>query len=1055
KITQKKPENLFKNYSKSKFGRVFLGKTTQKFHLPDLNKIQLNSYRDFLQMEVDKYQRKNFGLEYLFRSAFPFRSNDEKVTLEYDSYTIEEPKIEIKEAIAKDKTHALSVKATIRLILEETEEIKEQETYICDLPYMTEDGTFIINGAERVVVSQIHRSPGVIFEFNERANLFYSRLIPDKGPWLEFEIVKNILYVRMDRKARIPVTTFFRAMGWVETEKILSEFYTREKTSISEDEKNHKNLIGRYTFTDIVGNSNSDISSSKISKNSEESKVIVKAGSEITNEHIEKIIASGIKEIELIPEDEIEKNEVIINTVERDTILTQEQACVYIYTVIRGSEPSNPKAAKSEIIRRWKDKDNNNFYDSFTKPEIPGVDPSQIVQEDKSIFFNPKNYSLGLVGRYKINKKFNYGENVESECLEPFDIFETVKHLLKVRMAEIPVDDIDHLGNRRIRCVGEQLVNHLKVCFARMQRLAKERITIQDHDTLTPQNLLSIKPVTAGIKEFFGTAQLSQFMDQTNPLAAITHKRRLNALGPGGLTRERAGFVVRDIHYTHYGRMCPIETPEGPNIGLIVSLASYAKINKYGFIETPYFKIKNGQVTDKIDYLSALEEDRYKVTPYNLSLEKGNSFKEKLVPVRDRGDYPMVFPSEVDYMDVSPMQVISISSSLIPFLEHDDANRALMGSNMQRQALPLLFSKAPLVGTGIEEHVAKYSGFCIRAKSSGEITKVDNSTIEVKDGKNTQIYNLKKSFRTNQDTYYNQRPIVKEGDQVEVGDLLSDGPAIDNGELALGRNVLTAFMTWEGYNYEDAILMSEKLLMDDVYTSIHIEELDLESRETKLGKEQITRDIPNISEDEYRELDDDGIIQIGAKVKPGSILVGKVTPKGHTEITPEYKLLHSIFGEKARDVKDTSLRVPHGVEGTVVGIKKYTRENRDDLKPGVIEKIKVYLAKKRKLKEGDIFAGRHGNKGVVARILPEEDMPFLPDGRSVEVVLNPLGVPSRMNIGQIYELVLGLIAEKNNVKFATPVFNGVNYDDILSMLKDSNLPEHGPTLVHKTIGQII
>lgn len=1036
KSPRKEIKELFKNYPKSKFGRVFLGKTLQEFQLPDLNDMQLDSFRDFLQKDVGRYQRKNFGLEFLFRSTFPFVSNDGKVRLEYDSYMVEDSNIGIEDAVAKDKTFSLSIKAIIRLILEETGEIKEQEIYVCDMPDMSENGTFIVNGAERVVVSQIHRSPGVIFDFNQRANLFHSRLIPERGPWLEFEIVKDILYVRIDRKGRIPVTTFFRAMGLVDTEQILDKFYSREKVAIVRDRDSlEKILVGRYAFIDI-GN------------REKEDGIIIKAGSRITSDQIEPLISLGIEEIDLIPNEEIEKNEIIINTVERDTVLTQEQACVYIYTVVRGSEPANQKVAKIDIIRRWKNEETGDFYDSFTKPEIKGLDPSLIVQEDKSIFFNPANYSLGLVGRYKISKKFNYSENIESSCLEPIDIFETVKYLIKVRMGESPIDDIDHLGNRRIRCVGEQLVNHLKICFDRMQRLAKERITIQDHDTLTPQNLLSVKPITAGIKEFFGTAQLSQFMDQTNPLAAITHKRRLNALGPGGLTRERAGFEVRDIHYTHYGRMCPIETPEGPNIGLIVSLASYARINKYGFIETPYYEVKNGKVSDKVDYLSAIEEDRYQITPFNLSLNDDKTFSEKLIPVRKQGDYPLISPSDVDYMDVSPMQVISISSSLIPFLEHDDANRALMGSNMQRQAVPLLFSEAPLVGTGIEEGVANYSGFCVRAKAAGEVVKVDNSTVEVREKKELHTYQLKKVFRTNQDTYYNQKPIVKVGDRVKPGELLSDGPAVDGGELALGRNVLTAFMNWEGYNYEDAILMSENLLKGDVYTSIHVEEFEVESRETKLGKEHITRDIPNISEDEYRELGDDGIIRIGTKVKAGSILVGKVTPKGHTEITPEYKLLHSIFGEKARDVKDTSLRVPHGVEGTVVSIKKYTRENRDDLKPGVIERVKVHLAKKRKLKEGDKFAGRHGNKGVVARVLPQEDMPFLPDGRSIEVILNPLGVPSRMNIGQIYELILGMVAKENDITFSTPVFNGVNYDEISKLLKESGFSEHGRSVLY-------
>ena len=1034
-------EKILANYPRSKRERIYVGQAPPFSHLPNLNEIQIDSYKRFLQEGVNKHKRADTGLEHLFRFVFPFRSNDGKVTLEYDSYTIEQSAITIEEALEKDKTHSVGIRAVIRLILEETQEIKEQEIYVCDLPYMTDNGTFVINGAERVVVSQIHRSPGVIFDYNERMNMFHARLIPERGTWLEFEIVKDIMYVRIDRKARIPITTFLRAMGWVKAEQILGEFYTQEVKSIPDNEEEARSeLIGRYTFTDIQVQAR---------EGEAPSPTILRGGGKITAENLSAIIEAGIKELILIPREEVEKREIILNTIERDTILTQKDACVYIYMVVHGSEVPNQEIAKSEVIRQWKNEITGEIIDAYEKPKIEGVDPNAIIQADRSLFFNENQYSFGIVGRYKINKKFDYQEEIESKCLAPRDIFETVKHLIKVWNGELPVDDIDHMGNRRIRQIGEQFTNHLKVCFTRMQRLAKERITIQDHDTLTPQNLLSIKPITAGIKEFFGTAQLSQFMDQTNPIAAITHKRRLNALGPGGLTRERAGFEVRDIHYTHYGRMCPIETPEGPNIGLIVSLASFARINQYGFIETPYFKVLRGKVTEEIEYLSAIEEDRYKITPYNTTLGKNKEIKDELVAVRERGNYPMVYPKEVDYMDVSSMQIISISSSLIPFLEHDDANRSLMGSNMQRQAVPLLFSEAPIVGTGMEEKMVTYSGFSILCKHPGKVKYVDNSRIEVQSPSHgVNVYKLKKGGRTNQDTYYNQKPVVKEGDRVEKGDILCDGPSIKGKEVALGKNVLTAFMTWEGYNYEDAILMSDALIKEDVYTSIHIEEFEVECRETKLGKEQITRDIPNLSEDKYKELDDNGIIHVGTRVKPRSILVGKVTPKGHTDITPEYKLLHSIFGERARDVKDNSLRVPQGTEGIVVGVKHYTRENRDELKPGVIEHVKVYLAKKQRLKEGDKFAGRHGNKGVAARVLPEEDMPFLPDGRAIQVVLNPLGVPSRMNIGQIYELILGLIGHENGIRFATPVFNGVNYENIQKMLKEADLPDHGKTVLY-------
>ena len=696
------------------------------------------------------------------------------------------------------------------------------------------------------------------------------------------------------------------------------------------------------------------------------------------------------------------------------------------------------------VIRQTIDMSNEFFVSS--DPDIcPNceADKSQLLRNDKSIFFNHDQYSLGDVGRYKINKKFDYKNSNNEQVLSIRDILSTVKHLIGIKNSELATDDIDHLGNRRIRCVGEQLVNHLKSCFVRMERLVKDRVTIQEHKTLTPQNLISIKPITAGINEFFGTSQLSQFMDQTNALSAITHKRRLSALGPGGLTRERAGFEVRDIHYTHYGRICPIETPEGPNIGLIVSLASFARVNDYGFIETPYYKVVDGKVTDEVRYLSAIEEERYVIVPANTHLNEDNSFKEEIIAARRRGDYPMSFSKDVDYIDVSSKQIVSVSASLIPFLEHDDANRALMGCNMMRQAIPLLYPDSPIVGTGLEEAMAKDSGFCQLAKEDGEVTYVDNSRIEITTKDSVEKYKLTKSYRTNQDTYYNQSPIVKEGDQVLKGDVLCDGPSIDKGEIALGKNVIVAFMTWEGYNYEDAILMSENLLKRDTYTSIHIEQLEIESRETKLGKEQITKDIPNISEEDYKELDENGIVMVGAKVKHGSILVGKVTPKSHTEITPEYRLLYSIFGEKAREVDDTSLRVPHGTDGVVIGVYHYSRENRDDLKAGVIEKIKILLATKRKLREGDKFAGRHGNKGVVARIIPQEDMPFNEEGEPVDIVLNPLGVPSRMNIGQVMETVLGYAGYKSNKKIAVPVFNGMTYGDVKEYLKICGLEEEG------------
>jgi DNA-directed RNA polymerase subunit beta len=1031
---------VLKDFQASERNRYHLGRRIDPFELPDLNQIQVDSFRMFLQEEVPAPKRKNQGLQYLFNSTFPFKSNDSKVRLEFDSYVVGTPRYTIEECLEKDRSFVVPIKCTIRLILEETGEIKEQEIFLADLPYMTDEGTFVINGAVRVVVSQIHRSPGVIFDYNQRANLYHARLIPERGPWLEFEITKDLLYIRIDRKSRILATTLLRAIGFVQNEEILSQFHTGSEIDVPADAAAAKAaLAGAWLFKRVNV------------KNAEgEDELLFAAGAELIDEKIDALVEKGVTKVCVVTPSEIDEEAIVLRTLERDNVPTQEDACMMLYTVVRGSEPANVKTAKNEILRRWESSiDKEKTWEQFDPPMATRPDET-FRQIDKSIFFNNDIYSLGSVGRYKINKKFNYGDPDSAATLSPRDIVQTMKHLILVRSGDMPQDDIDHLGNRRIRSVGEQLVNHLKICFSRIERLAKERMTIQDHDTLTPQNLISIKPVTAGIKEFFGTSQLSQFMDQTNPLSAVTHKRRLNALGPGGLTRERAGFEVRDIHYTHYGRMCPIETPEGPNIGLIVSLATYAKINEYGFIETPYYKLKEGKLTEDLQYLSAIEEDRYKITPWNPNVKKDGTYTDRFVPVRSKGDYPLEEPKSVDFMDVAPNQIISISSSLIPFLEHDDANRALMGSNMQRQAVPLLFSEAPVCGTGMEESTAHASGFVIKAKNEGKVIWADNGEVHVQPdgGKKPDVYKLKKAQRTNQDTYYNQRPIVHEGEVVKKGQVLADGPSTEKGELALGKNVLCAFMPWEGYNYEDAILMSENLLKADTYTSIHVEEFEVEARETKLGKEYITRDIPNISEEDFKELDDDGIVRVGAYVRAGSILVGKVTPKGHTEITPEYKLLHSIFGEKAKDVKDTSLRLPHGNEGVVIGIKRYTRDNRDDLKPGVIERIKVYLAKKRKLKVGDKFAGRHGNKGVVARIMPIEDMPFLPDGRPIDVVLNPLGVPSRMNIGQILELILGWAGREMGVTFASPVFNGAPYESIQKILKGAGLPEDGKTVLH-------
>lgn len=981
------------------FSRVVLGRVSPKeYCLSGLNVLQFDSYESFLQKSVSPQDRKDQGLESLFRNTFPFVSSDSKIILEYGGYKIEEPVGTLEECILSDRTYSVLIRATIRMVVKESsdsekiEEIKEQDVYFFDLPHMTPDGTFVVNGAERVIVSQVHRSPGVVFDYGERVNLYHSRLIPDKGAWLEFEISRDALYARVDRRGRIPVSAFLRTLGYETNESILDLFYSSEKVEVTDGEINLQSpLVGRYLRKDIK----------VVDK-------VILAGVRLGVAEVVQFVEASITEIFVIPYEEVESNFLIINTLERDD-LNVENSISFVYMMIRGSEPSNAKSAREEI---------------------------------ESLFFSVQNYWLGPVGRYKINKKFNYQESKTSLCLDREDIIETIRYLIKVKAGVLPLDDVDHLGNRRVRLIGEQLVGCLRPAFLRMQRLARERTSIQDTGSLSPQNILSVRPIVSAIKEFFGMAQLSQFMDQTNPLAAVTHKRRLNSLGPGGLTRERAGFEVRDIHYTHYGRVCPIETPEGPNIGLIVSLGAYARVNKYGFIESPYFKVVDGNVTDEVEFLSAIEEDRYKISP-SVDLGEGGKILSEVVPVRNRGNYEVVLRENVDYMDVVASQIFSISSLLIPFLEHDDANRALMGSNMQRQSVPLLISESPIVGTGVERDVARYSGFCVCAKESGEVVYVDSSKIVVKEDVSEQVreYFLKKMDRTNQDTCYNQRPTVKKGENVVQGQVLSDGPCIRDGDLSLGRNIFVAFMTWEGYNYEDAVLMSEELIKQDVYTSIHIEEFEVESRETKLGREIITSDIPSISEEELRNLDENGVILVGSFVTQGSILVGKVTPKGHTEITPEYKLLHSIFGEKAKDVKDTSLRVPHGSEGVVIGVRRYSRENKDSLRPGVVERVKVFLAKKRRLTEGDKFAGRHGNKGVVARILPVEDMPYMADGTPVQVVLNPLGVPSRMNIGQIFELVLGMVGHVSGKKFAVPVFSGLKYEDINQMIEEAGLPK--------------
>ncbi|MGI6145397.1 MAG: DNA-directed RNA polymerase subunit beta [Peptococcia bacterium] len=899
--------------------------------IPNLIEIQKNSYEWFLRD----------GIREMFKDISPIQDFTGNLVLEIIDYKLEEPKYSVAECRERDVTYNAPMRVKARLINKETGEVKEQEVFMGDFPLMTEKGTFIINGAERVVVSQLVRSPSVYYTEEIDASgkkICGATIIPNRGAWLEFETDANEnIYVRVDRTRKLPVTVLLRALGYSTNGRIAELFQDDERICL---------------------------------------------------------------------------------TLERDHTESEDEALVEIYKRLRPGEPPTVDSARTLLY---------------------------------SMFFDPKRYDLARVGRYKLNKKLKLDISPDIKHLTKEDIVATIKHLILLMKGEGKADDIDHLGNRRLRSVGELLQNQFRIGLSRMERVVKERMTIQDVDVITPQMLINIRPIVAAIKEFFGSSQLSQFMDQTNPLAELTHKRRLSALGPGGLSRERAGFEVRDVHYSHYGRMCPIETPEGPNIGLIGSLSSYARVNEFGFIETPYRKVdkETGKVTDEIVYMSADEEDNYVIAQANAPLDDEGRFINPKVNVRYADEILEVPVSQVDYMDVSPKQVVSIATALIPFLEHDDANRALMGANMQRQAVPLLKTDAPLVGTGMEYKIAKDSGVVVSALNSGVAERVTASEIVIRtDEGELDHYKLDKFIRSNQGTCINQRPIISKGERVEKGQVIADGPSTEHGELALGRNVLIAFMTWEGYNYEDAILISNKLVKEDYFTSIHIEEYECDARDTKLGPEEITRDIPNVGEDVLKDLDERGIIRIGAEVRPGDILVGKVTPKGETELTAEERLLRAIFGEKAREVRDTSLRVPHGEAGKIVDVKVFTRENGDELAPGVNQIVRVYIAQKRKISEGDKMAGRHGNKGVISRILPEEDMPFLPDGTPIEIVLNPLGVPSRMNIGQVLETHLGWAARALGIHVATPVFDGATEEDIVEILEEANLPRNGKTILY-------
>ena len=1007
--------------------RQYIGKDIQNFmDVPDLIDIQTSSYESFLQAQKIKAGEapENQGLQEVFTSTFPIESPNGDMSLEFEYYELDYPNIKFTELECKQKglTYSVPLKARIDLTFLNDGHIIQKDIYMGDIPLMTERGTFIINGAERVVVSQIHRSPGVIFQHEK--GVYSSRIIPYRGSWLEFEIdqKKDLIYAKIDRKKKILGTMFLRALGYSTREEIIRCFYAVEKASVSDNAEVREALVDRVLASAVIIND----------ENGNE-KRLFNAGSRLHPHDIDDLLANNITEIDVInfntkknPNDKDEKNtsldsQIIINCFEREEVRyvkegsvdmepLKEDALAAVYAVLLPGEPITVDAAEKDL---------------------------------HSMFFSDRRYDLGRVGRYKLNKKFDYKDDVQDFTLINDDIINTMKILINVYIDEDVIDDIDHLGNRRIRCVGELMTNQLKTAFSRMERIVKERMGLKETETIKPQDLISIKPIVASIKEFFGSSQLSQFMDQVNPLAELTHKRRLNALGPGGLSRDRAGFEVRDVHYSHYGRMCPIETPEGPNIGLIVSLAMFTKINEYGFLEAPYRKIVDGSATDEIEYLSAMDEDKFYIGTVVEGLKDDGTFPTDMISCRNRGNYTQRNPKDVQYMDVSPRQVISVSASLVPFLEHDDANRALMGCNMQRQAVPLLFPEPPYVGTGMERKAAYDSGVLVKAVRTGEVVFVSSEMIKVKpdEGISGELdeYPLLKYQRTNNDTCNHQRPTVSVGERVEKGGVLADGPATFNGELALGRNILVGFVPWNGYNYEDAVLISQRVVSEDMYTSIHIKEFQIEVRETKLGPEKITRDVPNMAEKALDNLDAEGIVRVGAKVRSGDILVGKVTPKSETETTPEFKLLNSIFGEKAKEVRDSSLHVPHGVEGVVIDVQRMKRLEGDDLSPGVDEVVKVLIANKRKLCEGDKMAGRHGNKGVVARILPVEDMPYLEDGTPLDVCLNPLGVPSRMNIGQIMESELGIAGRYLNQFYESPAFQTPSQEQIAEKLAEAGL----------------
>jgi len=1119
-------------------GRVSFSHIEELLEIPDLLSIQTKAYQQFLQEYEAPEARKDFGLQGVLNSVFPIEDSHRNYILEFNSYYLGQPKYRADECI--DRGVTFSAPLRVKLSLHITDENNkneyaqsiEQDVYFGNIPYMTEKGTFIINGAERVIVSQLQRSPGVFFDESTHPNgtkLYQARIIPARGSWVDFTTdINDCLFVIIDRRRKFPVTMLLRALGYSSNSDICKAFGSLITIRVSE--KQIESYIGATITEDVIDTKTGEI--------------FYEGGSELSADVLENLKDNGVEEINVIDGNKDFSSMLILNTITKDPTRDTESALGVVYQLLRTSEPPNLETAQKFIER---------------------------------IFFSPKKYDLGQVGRYRLNQQFNLNVPVEETVLTMDDIIQVLSVLIEMRKGDRGVDDIDHLGNRRVKTVGEQLTNQFSIALSRMIRTIHERMNLRESESITPQDLINSRVVTTVINTFFGTSQLSQFGDQTNPLAEITHKRRISALGPGGLTRERAGFEVRDVHYTHYGRLCPIETPEGPNIGLISSLAMFAEVNNHGFIESPYREVVknsgNSKVTNNIKFLSADDEDRVMVAQANTEMDDSKNIIEENIRTRVKGDFPIVGPESVDYVEVSPTQILSVAAALIPFLEHDDANRALMGSNMQRQAVPLMYPKAPIVGTGIEKKVAKDSRSCVVSPVDGRVVYVDSNTIHIKrkdiqdsltlfEGEAVHKIELKKYFRTNQNTVHNQRPLVKEGEKVKAGDVIADGAATNLGELALGANVHVAYMPWRGYNFEDAIVVSERLVKDDTFSSVHCNEIEVEVRDTKRGQEELTPEIPNVSEDATRDLDEEGIVREGARVKEGDILIGKVTPKGESDPTPEEKLLRAIFGEKAGEVKDASKRAEPGIKGCVIKTKLFEKQakttkaeerqqireyqkkaaedkknlkisrdekllslmkdqvsngirsnsnNRtlikkstkltskrlsgfdlerfaqdlpwvedtrtwnkiskvwlsfrkewsrietqlerqvfklkvgDELQPGILRMAKVYVAQKRKLQVGDKMAGRHGNKGIVATIVPEEDMPFLEDGTPVDIVLNPLGVPSRMNLGQLYEAMLGWAGMVTGQKYSTPVFNGASPDQVFNELSNAGLPISGKT----------